>query len=140
MRIFRRQLIYVQVHQDHFIARLVGGDRTIRRQCHALGNRAGPIKDFFEYPALLKAIFSELMRGFSFVKPWGFCTLDPVEYRLKEELAGFQKAAMQSGASFCFSPRGSSGMKTGSVGDVQVGFGPKLRSRPRRFLGRFEAL
>ncbi len=44
MRIFRRQLIYAQVHQDH--ARLVGGDRTIRRQCHTLGNRAGPIKDF----------------------------------------------------------------------------------------------
>lgn len=26
MRFFRRQLIYVQVHQDHFIARVVGGD------------------------------------------------------------------------------------------------------------------
>ncbi|WP_329847077.1 hypothetical protein [Stenotrophomonas sepilia] len=103
MRIFRRQLIYVQVHQDHFTARLVGGDRTIRRQCHALGNRAGLIKDFSNIRPLLKAIFSELMPGFSFVKPWGILHFDPVEYPVtKEELAGFQKAAMQSGVSFCF--------------------------------------
>jgi hypothetical protein len=103
MRIFRRQLIYVQVHQDHFIARLVGGDRTIRRQCHALGNRAGPIEDFSAIRPELKAIFSELMPGFSFQKPWGLLHFDPVDYPIaKEELAGFQKAAMQSGVSFCF--------------------------------------
>ncbi|PZS97125.1 hypothetical protein [Stenotrophomonas maltophilia] len=103
MRIFHRQLIYIQVHQDHFIARLVGGDRTIRRQCHALGNRAGPIKDFSNIRPLLKATFSELMPGFSLVKPWGILHFDPVEYLItREELAGFQKAAMQSGVSFCF--------------------------------------
>lgn len=103
MRIFRRQLIYVQVHQDHFIARVACGDRTIRRQCHALGNRAGPIKDFSTLRPQLKAIFSELMPGFSLVKPWGLLHFDPFEYPVtKEELAGFQKAAMQSGVSFCF--------------------------------------
>lgn len=46
MKIFRRQLIYVQVHQSRFIAHVVGGDRIIRRQCHTLGNRARIIKDF----------------------------------------------------------------------------------------------
>ena len=103
MRIFRRQLIYVQVHQDHFIARLVGGDRTIRRQCHALGNHAGPINDFSTLQPQLKAIFSELLPGFSLVKPWGILHFDPAEYPVtKEELAGFQKAAMRSGVSFCF--------------------------------------
>jgi len=103
MKIFRRQLIYVRVHQDHFIARVVGGDRTIRRQCHALGNRAGPIKDFSTLQPQLKAIFSELLPGFSLVKPWGILHFDPVEYPVtKEELAGFQKAAMRSGVSFCF--------------------------------------
>ncbi|MRI41207.1 hypothetical protein D5301_02985 [Stenotrophomonas sp. MH181796] len=103
MKIFRCQLIYVQVHQDHFIARVVGGDRTIRRQCHALDNRAGPIKDFSTLQPQLKAIFSELLPGFSFVKPWGILHFDPVEYPVtKEELAGFQKAAMQGGVSFCF--------------------------------------
>jgi hypothetical protein len=40
--------------------------------------------------------------GFS-VKPWGLLHFDPVEYPVtKEELAGFQKAAMQGGVSFCF--------------------------------------
>ncbi len=102
MKIFRRQLIYVRVHQDHFIARVVGGDRTIRRQCHALGNRAGPIKDFSSIRPLLKAIFSELLPGFS-RQAVGIPHFDPVEYPVtKEELAGFQKAAMRSGVSFCF--------------------------------------
>ena len=79
MRIFRRQLIYVQVCQDHFIARVVGGDRTIRHQCHALGNRGGPIKDFSSLQPQLKAIFSELMPGFSLVKPWELLHFDPIE-------------------------------------------------------------
>ena len=79
VKIFRRRLIYVQVHQDHFIARVVGGDRTIRRQCHALGNRTGPIKDFSALQPQLKVIFSELLPGFSFVKPWGLLHFDPVE-------------------------------------------------------------
>ncbi len=81
MKIFRRQLIYVQVHQDHFIARVVGGGRTIRCQCHALGNRAGPIKDFSILQPQLKAIFSELLPGFSHFKPRGLLHyFDPVEY------------------------------------------------------------
>ncbi|PII20250.1 hypothetical protein CR919_09060 [Stenotrophomonas sp. LMG 10879] len=103
MRIFRRQLIYVQVRQDHFTARVVGGDRTIRRQCYALGNRAGAIRDFSTIQPKLKEVFSELLPGFSFFKPWALLHFDPVEYPItKEELAVFQKAAVQSGVSFCF--------------------------------------
>ncbi|WP_089237477.1 MULTISPECIES: hypothetical protein [Stenotrophomonas] len=103
MKIFRRQLFYVQVRQDHFIARVVGGDRTIRRQCHALGNRAGAIRDFSTIRPKLKEVFSELLPGFSFFKPWALLHFDPVEYPItKEEQAVFQKAAVQSGVSFCF--------------------------------------
>ncbi len=103
MKILRRQLIYVQVHRDHFVARVVGGDRTLRRQCHALGNGTGPVRDFSTLQPQLKAIFSELTPGFSFIRPWALLHFDPVEYPVtKEELAGFQKAAMQSGVSFCF--------------------------------------
>ncbi|WP_411851516.1 hypothetical protein ACLB90_02755 [Stenotrophomonas sp. LGBM10] len=103
MGIFQRQLIYVQVHQDHFIARAVGGDRTIRRQCHSLGNGAGPVRDFSRIRSQLKAIFSELKSGFSFLKPWALLHFDPVEYPVtKEELAAFQTVAMRSGVSFCF--------------------------------------
>ena len=103
MKIFRRQLIYVQVHQDHFIARAVGGERTIRRQCHALGNRAGPISNFSTIRSQLKAIFSELKSGFSLRRPWALLHFDPVEYPItKEELAEFQKVAVRSGVSFCW--------------------------------------
>lgn len=103
MRMFRRQLFYVQVHQDHFNARAVGGDRAIRRQCNSLGNRAGPTRDFYAIRAQLKAIFSELKTGFSFVRPWALLHFDPVEYPItKEELAAFQTAAMRSGVRFCW--------------------------------------
>lgn len=102
MKIFRRQLMHVQVHQDHFIARAVGGDRTICRQCHALGNRAGPIRNFSTIRSQLKEIFSELKSGFSLVKPWALLHFDPVEYPVtKEDLAEFQAVAMRSGVSFC---------------------------------------
>jgi len=51
----------------------------------------------------LKAILSELMPGFSLVKPWEPLHFNPIEYPVtKGELAGLQKAAMQSGVSFCF--------------------------------------
>jgi len=103
MRISRRQLIYVRVRQDHFTARVVGGDRTIRRQCHALGNRAGSVRDISAIQPQLKAIFSELKSGFSFFKPWGLLHFDPVEYPVtKQELADFQTAAVRSGVSFCW--------------------------------------
>ncbi|MEE7546633.1 hypothetical protein HF319_05935 [Xanthomonas sp. Kuri4-1] len=103
MRVFRRQLIYVQVRQDHFIARAVGVDRTIRRQCHALGKRAGAVKDASAIRLQLKAIFSELKSGFSLRRPWALLHFDPVEYPItKEELGEFQKMAMRSGASFCW--------------------------------------
>lgn len=103
MKMFRRQLFYVQVHQDYFVARLVGGDRTIRRQCYVVGNRAGPVRDFSTIRPVLKELFSELTTGFSLPKPWALLHFDPVEYPItKEELAGFQAVAMRSGVSFCF--------------------------------------
>ncbi|MNV18498.1 hypothetical protein D3C71_1093240 [compost metagenome] len=79
MRIFRRHLIYVQVHQDHFVARGVGGDRTARRQCYALGNRTGQVRDFSAVRPQLKAIFSELKPWFSLLTPWALLHFDPVE-------------------------------------------------------------
>lgn len=102
MRIVRRWLIYVEVQQDHFITRVVGGDRTIRRQCHAPSNRTGPIKDFCTLRPQLKTIFSELMPRFSLFKPWGHLHFDPVEYPITNEgMAGFQKTAVQNGVRFC---------------------------------------
>ena len=103
MKLFRRQLIYVQVHQDHFLARSVGDGRTIRRQCHALGNRAGEIKNFSTIQPQLRSVFSELKSGFSLLRAWGLLHFDPVEYPItKEELAGFKKMAERSGVGFCW--------------------------------------
>ena len=63
----------------------------------------GSDQGFLCSPAQFKAIFSELLPGFSFVKPWGLLHFDPVEYPVtKDELVGFQRAAMQGGVSFCF--------------------------------------
>lgn len=103
MRLFQRRLIYVRVYQDHFIARAVGGEITIRRQCHALGNRRGPVRDFAPIRSKIKEIVSELTVGFSFVRPWALLHFDPVQYPVtKEELAQFQRIAMRSGVSICF--------------------------------------
>jgi len=44
------------------------------------------------------------MPRFSLVKPWAILHFDPVEYPItKEELAGFQKAAMRSGGELLLS-------------------------------------
>ena len=72
----------------------------------------GSDQGLFEYPAPAQAIFSELMPGFS-RQAVGILHFDPVEYPItKEELAGFQKAAMQGGVSFCFLSTWEGGMKT----------------------------
>lgn len=103
MGIFSRRLIYVQVHQDHFLVRVVGEGRTIRRQCHALADRAGAPRDFSAIALQLKAAFSELKSGFSLLKPWALLHFDPIAYPVtKQELAGFQLAAVRSGVGLCW--------------------------------------
>lgn len=63
----------------------------------------GAHQGLLHHPAKQKEVFSELTIGFSLFKPWALLRFDPVEYPItKEELVGFQKAAMQSGVSFCF--------------------------------------
>ena len=103
MGIFRRRLIYVQVHQDHFLVRVVGEGRTIRRQCHALADRAGAPRDFSAIRRQLKAAFSEMKSGFSLLRPWALLHFDPIAYPVtNEELAAFQLAAVRSGVGFCW--------------------------------------
>ena len=103
MKLLRRQLIYVQAHQDHFTARVVGGDRTIRRQCHSLANRSSPIKDFSRIQPCLSEVFSELKPKFSLLRPWGLLHFVPSEYPVTQtELVEFKKVAESSGVAFCF--------------------------------------
>lgn len=49
------------------------------RQCHALGNRADPVRHFSAIRPQLNAIFSELESGFSLFRPWVLLHFGPVE-------------------------------------------------------------
>lgn len=114
MRIVRRWLIYVQVQQDHFITRVVGGDRTIRRQCHAPSNRTGPIKDFCTLRPQLKTIFSELMPRFSLSSSrGGIYTSIRLSIRSRmREWPDSRRLLCKTACASAFSARGSSDMKT----------------------------
>jgi hypothetical protein len=103
MKFFSRRIIYVQVHQDHFLARIVGGDKTIRRQCYALGNKKRPVSDFDKIRSCLKLLFKELSPGFSILKPWALLHFVPNCYTVSQpELAGFKRAAERAGVGFCY--------------------------------------
>ena len=101
--IFRRRLIYVQVHQDHFIARVIGVGPTIRRQCYALNNKNRPIGNFDQIRLSLKSIFKELAPGFSLRRPQALLHFIPDQYAVTQsELKGFKKAAERAGVSMCW--------------------------------------
>jgi len=103
MKILRRPIIYVQVFPDHFSARIVGGERTIRRDCFALDNRRKPIADFEKIRAALRDIFKELAPGFSLRRPWALLHFVPEHYvPTQAELEGFKRTAERSGVSFCW--------------------------------------
>ena len=103
MKLFNRPLIYVQVLPDHFKARVVGGERTVRRDCHALDNRSRPIADFDKVRVVLRDIFKELAPGFSLRKPWALLHFVPELYvPTQAELKCFKKTAERSGVSFCW--------------------------------------
>ena len=103
MQSFTRRILYIQAHQDHFLARVLGGERTIRRQCHALGNEQHPVTDFGKIRDCLKPLIKELAPGFSLLRPWALLHFIPDLYPVTQpELAGFKKAAERSGVGFCF--------------------------------------
>lgn len=103
MRLLERKILYIQVHQDHFLARVSGGDRTIMRRCHALGNRRHPVTDFEKIRHCLKGLVKELVPGPSLRKPWALLHFIPADYAVTQpELVGFKAVAERSGIGFCF--------------------------------------
>ena len=103
MKFLKRKIIYIQAHQDHFLARVVGGDRTIRRQCHALDNTQSPITDFEKVRTCLQPLIKELVPGFSLLRPWALLHFIPNQYAVTQpEMVEFKKAAERSGVGFCF--------------------------------------
>lgn len=103
MPFFHRRFIYIQVHPDHFIARVAGEGRSIRRDCLALDNRRGELKDFSRIRASLRSIVKELAPGFSLRRPIGLMHFVPQHYvPTDSELATFKQAAERAGVSFCW--------------------------------------
>jgi len=103
MRLFHRPVIYIQVYPDHFLARVVGGEKTIRRDCPSLDNRRGELKDFKRVREVLRNLFRELAPGFSFRRPVALMHFMPEHYvPTQSELANFKRTAERAGVSFCW--------------------------------------
>jgi hypothetical protein len=56
----RRKVIYVQVQRGHFIARLIGGGKTVRRDSPALSHPRTLAGDYLQIQEALRGIFKEL--------------------------------------------------------------------------------
>ena len=102
-QVFRRRIIYIQVFPDHFAARVVNEELRARRDCHALDNRRGELKDFSRIRQTLKALVKELTPGFSLRRPTALMHFVPDHYKpSQKELELFKKTAERSGISFCW--------------------------------------
>lgn len=100
---FRRPMLYIQVFPDHFAARVVGEDRKVRKDCHALDNRCSELSDFERPRQALKEIVRELTPGIRFRKPMALMHFIPQHYTpTQREVAAFKKTAESAGVSFCW--------------------------------------
>jgi hypothetical protein len=103
MRLFHRPVIYIQVYPDHFLARTVGEERTIRRDCHSLDNRRGELEDFTRIREVLRGMFEELKPGFSLRRPVALMHFIPEHYvPTQRELETLKRTAERAGVSFCW--------------------------------------
>lgn len=101
---FKRPLIYVQVHPGYFIAKRVGTDRSVRKQCGGLDHPRTLMGDFESVATAFKSAFKELYPSLRFFKPKALVHLMPtVEGGYTNvELRAFNEAAAMAGASFTF--------------------------------------
>ena len=100
---FRRRILYIQVFPDHFAGRVLNEDRGVRRDCHALDNRRGELKDFTRVRKALKSLVQDLAPDFSLRKPTALMHFIPDHYHpSQKELELFKKTAERAGISFCW--------------------------------------
>lgn len=103
VRLFSRPLVYIQVHHNHFIGRVVGKSRVVRRDCGQLDNRRGELRDFSRIREVLRSLVKELVPGFSLRRPVGLMHFVPEYYVPRQsELEQFKSTAEKAGLSFCF--------------------------------------
>jgi hypothetical protein len=101
--VLRKRILYIHVYPDHFFGRVVGEDKRARRDCHALDNRRGELKDFTRIRETLRSLVKELTPGFSLRKPTALMHFIPEHYKPSQrELQLFKRTAERSGISFCW--------------------------------------
>ena len=99
---FRKSILYIQVFPDHFAARVVGEDKRVRRDCHALDNAHGD-PDFSKIRETLRSLVKDLVPGFSLRKPTALLHFIPAHYQpTQRQLELFKSTAEQSGISPCW--------------------------------------
>lgn len=99
---FRRRILYIQVFLDHFMGRVVDGDKRVRRDCRSLGNSRGD-PDFSKVRETLISLIKELAPGFSLRRPVALMHFIPEHYQpTQRQLEMFKKTAERSGVSFCW--------------------------------------
>ena len=102
MKVFRKSILYIQVFPDHFAARVVGEDKRVRRDCHALDNARGD-PDFSKIRETLRSLVKDLVPGFSLRKPTALLHFIPAHYQpTQRQLELFKSTAERSGISPCW--------------------------------------
>ena len=100
---FRRKLIYIQVHPGHFLARVAGEPKSIRKECAGLTHPRTLARDFSSIEAAMKDILNEFQTFQSrILKPHVLVHLIPTFEGgyTQIELRAFREAAVAAGATF----------------------------------------
>lgn len=98
---FRRKVIYIQVHAGHIVASVVGDGRRVRRSCVALSHPRTLAGNFHEIVECLRGAIQELSNlRMRFMKPHVLVHLVPkMEGGYTNiELRAFKEAAVVAGA------------------------------------------
>jgi hypothetical protein len=101
---FKRPLIYVQVHRGHFIAKRIGSDRVVRKSCAGLDHPRTLMGDFQVVADGFSSAYKELYPAVRFFKPRALVHLIPVFEGgyTNVELRAFNEASAVAGAAFTF--------------------------------------
>ena len=110
---FRRSVLYIQVFPDHFAARVVGEDKRVRRDCHALDNARGD-PDFSKVRETLRSLVKDLVPGFSLRKPTALLHFIPAHYQPTQR-SSYSRAPLNGLASLLAGfPNGIAQIRTGN--------------------------
>ena len=97
---FKRPLIYIQVHSGYFVAKRIGSDRSVRKHCTGLDHPRTLMGDFHVVEACFKVALNELCLDRRFVKPRVLVHLIPDTQGgyTNVELRAFKEASLMAGA------------------------------------------